>query len=156
MEVKKFKKFYENLDYKADLEIKKLKNLVKSFFEKDVEAADMTLSDIDAELDSINTNDWTSTHKNLIVKFSTPKDHFSMLIKVDIYENNNNNEDEEELPEEVFLKIKKLNSDFELIGSAERNIKIEEITGDVIMEMILEIEAEFETPDDDLGLELEE
>lgn len=155
MEIKKYNKFYESTqEYKIGLEINKLKNKIKSFFEKESEdVEDLKLSDIEAELESMNTNDWTTTHQNLTVKFSTPKNHFSMLIKIDLIEVEN--DDNVEI-EEMFIKIKKLDQDFDLIGSVERTINIEDFSSETIMEMIIEIESEFEDDDDEeLGMEFE-
>ena len=112
----------------------------------------MTFQDLGMQIDNSELSTKTKTHQNLTVKFSDEGGsyYYTLLVRIDLKQVTGDSvEDGDEVTSDaikrLFIKFKKYKVDgYELMGEITKNIDIEELTEDFLIDLKIELDEEFD------------
>lgn len=151
--------------------LQRLKRKVESFFggsvnDSEVETFDvntskqrkktdmMTFGDLGITLDSIEISKYSKMYDNLKFKFSDNDFMYDVTIIIDIKDAVTEDDEKEfgiDNIKDCFIKFKKYETDnFELIGQKSKNIKIKDISEDLLINLKIELDEETGSDDSEI------
>lgn len=162
MKIKKFINFInENIHDTPESYIatalKIIKNKIEKMFDNEIEEDEMSFSDLNVSLESIELSKYSKLYDSLTVKFSDPDFAYTLIIIIDIKEAVVDDTKDFEIDDikNCYVKFKKYDLDnFDLLGQIDKNIKIKDIDQNFIIDLKLEIDETFGIEGDD-NLEIE-
>jgi hypothetical protein len=162
MKIKKFINFItENIhdtpESYISTALKMIKGKIEKMFDDEIEEDEMSFSDLNVTLESIELSKYSKLYDSLTVKFSDPDFAYTMIIIIDIKEAVVDDTKDFELDDikNCYIKFKKYDLDnFDLLGQIDKNTKIKDIDQNFIINLKLEIDETFGIEGDD-NLEIE-
>jgi hypothetical protein len=109
----------------------------------------ITLKELGVYLESSDISKYSSLYDSLTIKFSDAEFTYTMIIMIDIKEgipssDNENGEFSASDIKKCYVKFKKYDlENFDLIGQIDKNINIEDIDEDFLIELKIEIDDEY-------------
>ncbi len=164
--------FNENPEEYIKIALTKIKNNIESFFEEEEEESgktinaaidrgkklkekDLSLKSLGLVLQSSEFSKFSSNYDNVIIKFTDEEFLYSLYITIPLENGlpkDKKNFSDEDI-KECFIKFKKYDIDeFELSGQISKNIKISEISSQLLIELKIELDEQFGSKD---NLEIE-
>ncbi|CAG7581346.1 MAG: hypothetical protein SLAVMIC_00796 [uncultured marine phage] len=119
--------------------------------DKKVSSEGMTFQDLGMRIESAELSTQTKTHQNLEIKFSDEDQtyYYTLLVRIDLKQATGDNVEEgEEVTSDTikrcFIKFKKYQVEgFELMGELTKNIDIDELDEDFLINLKIELDEEF-------------
>lgn len=157
MKIKKYIKFIkENIHDTPESYISSMLNVIKvkieKMFDNEIEDDEMSFSDLNVSLESVDISKYSKLYDSLTVKFSDPDFAYTMIIIIDIKEAVLDDTKDFELDDikKCYIKFKKYDlNNFDLLGQIDKNIKIKDIDQNLIIDLKLEIDETFGIEDTD-------
>lgn len=162
MKIKKFVNFInENIHDTPEsyiaTSLKIIKTKIEKMFDDVIEEDEMSFSDLNVSLESIELSKYSKLYDSLTVKFSDPDFAYTMIIIIDIKEAVVDDTKDFEIDDikNCYVKFKKYDlNNFDLLGQIDKNAKIKDIDQNFIINLKLEIDETFGIEGDD-NLEIE-
>lgn len=163
MKIKKFISFInENIQDTPESYISTalqiIKGKVQKMFDDVTENDEMSFSDLNVSLESIEVSKYSKLYDSLTIKFSDPEYAYTLIVIIDIKEavvDPSKNFDIDDI-KKCYIKFKKYDlNNFDLLGQIDRNIKIKDINQDLIIDLKLEIDETFGIDDNENELKIE-
>lgn len=177
MKIVKFNDFLnedvnENPEEYIKISLLKIKRKIESFFKEDEEeqGADLrsalergkkskegvSFQQMGLELQSSEFSKFSSNYDNIVIKFSDEEFLYSLYVTIPLEEGIS--DDKEEFSDKdiknCYIKFKKYDLDeFDLHGQISKNIKISDISEDLLIELKIELDDQFKSDDDNLEIE---
>jgi len=151
-----FSKEVESSSVVSDVNSSDLKSKIRK---KDSES--MSFEDLGMSLESSELSKMTKTHQTLTIKFADNINYYSLLIKIDLKQVVENDLDDGEgmstgMIKKCFVKFKKYKIDgFDLLGELSKNIKINDLSEDFLINLKIELDDEFGDDSDGDDFEIE-
>lgn len=153
------KKIDKMFDFQELEQEKKPNNTVDLAKKSSKEKSKMTLKDLGVRLESSEISKYSKLYDSLTVKFSDDFGLYNLLFTIDIKEaipTDSNKDFSFKDIKKSYLKFKKYNLDtFEVIGQLTKNIELDRVDEDFLIELKIEIDDTFDDKDE-LEIETEE
>jgi hypothetical protein len=133
--------------------LKKIKNKIDLYFEnieggvkKSIDDK-ISFRDLGVNLDSSEISKYSKRYDNLTIKFSDSENMYTLIILIDIKEAIPKNKDKDFSIDDIkncYIKFKKYDiNTFEIMGQIDKNIKIEDINQNLLVDLKVEIDDKF-------------
>ena len=154
----KFKKKIESF-FKKTGEENQTKNMSDALEKgKKHKEKNLSLSELGVTLESSEISKFSSLYDNVTIKFSDPEFRYDLFITIPIDEgipkDTQKNFDSKDI-KKCFIKFKKYNisQDFELIGQISKNVEIDKIDEEFLVNLKIELDDEFDDNEKELEIE---
>lgn len=137
----------------------KLQTKINSLFDNEDPAKDTELKDLNLNLESSEISKYSKIQDCLKIKFSDEEALYDMTFTIDLEEAVPQNPDEEFSPDDItscFVRFKKYELDnFEMIGQITKNVEIDTIDADFLIDIKIELDDSFGEPEEEFEIEFD-
>lgn len=127
--------------------LNKLKTKIINMFESDDSGEEISFQDLNVSLESADVSKYSKLYDSLTIKFSDQDFAYTMIIIIDIKEAIPKDLDKDFEIDDIkkcYVKFKKYDLDnFNLLGNIDKNVEVNKISKDFIIDLKLEVDDIF-------------
>lgn len=154
----KIESFFEVENEDTEEEFIKMSDALKKGKKKEKEKSKISFSELGLELVSSEFSKYSALSDNLKVVLSDDQFRYDLIVIIPLEEakiKDVNSDSSDKDIKKCYIKFKKysIDKDFELVGQLNKNVEIDKISQDFIVELKIELDEQF--PEDQESLEIE-
>ncbi len=142
---KKIDEFFDENNEQSDDSISNMTDALERGKKKENSEKDISFSELGLILQSSEISKYSSIYDNLVIKFSDVDFLYNLYVTIPLEEAVSDDDGKRKI-KKCYIKFKKYGLDtFDLIGQITRNVEIEKIDEDYIVELKIELDEEFDS-----------